>query len=400
MNEHSFDNIFGSQLPDLADKNWDKLQGKLERFNLQRKLATMALALYGLAIFSGLMMGVLGIMYYKMAENTRKTKELEISLVASYQKKRPVNDTVHQKVMVFDTVYRTIFVTKKYNNNSENNTNRQVIDQENIYYQQPDHTNNQQILIVEREKFLNLRKINAKESIFDKMQIAKLNLIKIDSISNDTIKNAPKFSLKPNSVSIGFMSSYLVPSGNAFPVGDGIDFGLRTVLGYNNGKGQERWGVVLDIQKSKSFMKNEELVKGIFNLPPNIPQQIDAQTKGGNVKEVSSYQFGIGLRYNVLVNRNLQPYIGLNWSMQIPNAYEINYLVEDKVDQQLKRTPISYYNLKPIYNILGANVGINSKFSNRISGGLELYYQKQNVALIETPNVFGTRVSLNYHFGK
>jgi hypothetical protein len=402
MNEHSFDNLFGSQLPDLADKNWGKLQGKLEQFNLQRKLAKIVLILYGLGIFSGLMMGLAGVMYYQMAQNAEKTKKIEMALVSSYQKKYYAKDTIHQKIIVHDTVYRTTVIVAKErkNNYSDPYLNQQNLHNQNVYYQKSDEASKQETIFVEREKYLDLKRINAKESRFNQMRLAGLNLIKIDSINPDTVMNVPKFSLKPNSVSVGLMGGYQIPSGTTFQMGDGFDYGVRTVLGYNNRKGQERWGIVFEVQKIKYLFNNEEVQRGVFNLPPNISPLSDSQIKGGNMKEISTYQLGLGLRYNLLFNSNLQPYFGLNWSVQIPNSYQVSYLIEDKVDQKEKRIVSSYDNLKPIFNILGANVGINYNLSNRFSGGLELYYQKQNLSTIETPKVIGTRFTLNYRLGK
>ena len=61
MEGHDFDKLFGSKLPDLADKNWSKLETKLEKFNLERKLAKLIWALWGLGGLSGLLLGITSI---------------------------------------------------------------------------------------------------------------------------------------------------------------------------------------------------------------------------------------------------------------------------------------------------------------------------------------------------
>jgi opacity protein-like surface antigen len=402
MDEHSFDNIFGSQLPDLVDKNWGKLQGKLEQFNLQRKLAKMALALYGLSFLSVLFMGLSAVMYYQMIQNKDNTKKLEMSLLSAFEKKYTVQDTIYQKVIIHDTIYRTSVFTinERKNNNAKNMMDVSKLENQNVYYQEPNDSYSPQIVFIEREKYLDLKKLNSKELSLTQMQLAKLNLVRIDSLSEDTIMDKPKFTLKPSSVTVGLMSGYQVPSGANFKGADGYAYGLRMVLGYNNRKGQERWGIVLDLQRNKYLYNNLVVQKGVFNLPPNIPQPIDTQLKGGGIKEISTYQLGVGVRYNILTNNNIKPYFGVNWSLQIPQRYIVNYISEDKIDLRESNLFTNYDDLKPILNIFGANMGINYNISDRVTGGLEFYYQRQNSTRIETPNALGSRISLNYTFGK
>jgi len=204
MNEQDFDKLFGSQLPDLADKNWGKLQDKLQNFNLERRLSRLVWALWGLGIFGGMMMAAMGGMYYQMAQNKQKVKGLENSLVAVHQQNYLKYDTIHQKVIIHDTIYRTsVYHTKTIDGLPLSpNTIAQNQGNDNVYYQKNENGINQESTIIERNKYLDLQLISAKQTIFDKFRYTLKKIINPDSLAEDSVVNVPKFSLIPASVQV------------------------------------------------------------------------------------------------------------------------------------------------------------------------------------------------------
>lgn len=401
MNEQDFDKLFGSQLPDLADKNWGKLQGKLQNFNLERRLSRLVWALWGLGIFGGLMMAATGGMYYQMAQNQQKVKTLENRLVAVHPQDYLKQDTIHQKVIIHDTIYRTsIFHTKTIDGlklSSKYITQNQGND--NVYYQKNENTISQESTIIERNKYMGLQTLNAKKTVFKKFKSTVKNIINPDSLSEDSVINVPKFSLIPASVTVGLMGGYHQSDGGVFKSGDGLQLGLRTVLGYNNRDGRERWSVVLDFQKNDLNLERKEAEEGKMEVPSFLPQNSDSRVKGGAVKEFSTYQFGLGLRYNLLFSNKVKPYFGINWVAQIPNYYVVDYVIEERVGkEEIHQLQNFNANLPTIFNIWGGNVGINYQLSSRLSAGLEVAYQSQFIQTLTTPNLLSGRFGVNYRF--
>jgi hypothetical protein len=401
MNEQDFDKLFSSQLPDLADKNWGKLQDKLQNFNLERRLSRLVWALWSLGIFSGLMMATTGGIYYQMAQNQQKVTALENRLVAVQSQSYLKQNTIHQKIIVHDTIYQTSnFHTKtidglKLNQNfiAQNQGN------ENVYYQKNENIINQVSTIIERDKYIGLQTLDAKKTIFDKFKYTSKKIINSDSLLEDSVVNMPRFSLTPSSISVGLTGGYQSPNGDIFQAGDGTQYGFRTVLGYKNRKGQERWGIVLDLQKNDFSFMNREAEEGHINLPSTLPTITDSHLKGADIREFSSTQLSLGLRYNLFMSDKFKPYFGLNWSAQFPIYYTAHYFTEDRFDRKERRFDATYStNLPTITNIWGGNVGVNYQLSNRFSTGLEAYYQTQFAQSLATPNVLGGRFGLNYLF--
>ena len=218
MNEHDFDKLFGSQLPDLADNNWRKLQSKLQTFYLERRLSRLVWVLWGLGTFSGLMMAVTGGIYYQMARNQQKIKDLENHLVVIYQKNYLKSDTIHQKVIIHDTIFQTsVYHTKTIDGlklNPNVMTQNQGVD--NIYYQKNERLTNQETSIIERNKYLDLHLINAKEAMFDKFRHTFKKIVNPDTLAEDSVIVVPKFSLIPATVTMGLRGGYQQSDGAIF----------------------------------------------------------------------------------------------------------------------------------------------------------------------------------------
>jgi hypothetical protein len=400
MNEHDFDKLFDSQLPDLADKNWSKLAGKLESFNLQRKIAKLVWVLWGLGILGVLMMAITGGLFYQIQEHKQHLKNLESQLIAINQSKIFKQDTVYQKVILRDTIYRTSVYHNKTIDGFKLRPNIFVQNQgnEGLYYEKNYTGNNQEATLTERNKYDELQAINSKKMVLEKMRENWSAIVKPDSLVADFVNTSPQFSLIPSSLSVGLIGAYQLPNGDNFQLGDGSQFGFRTVLGYNNRKGQERWGVVLDFLQNNFSFTNQEAREGIINLPQNLPHLTDSHVRGADVRNISSYQFGMGLRYNLIFSTKFKPYFGLSWSTQFSNIYGVNYFTEDRIDKRERKFYARYDNLSSITNILGTNMGINYQLSNHFSTGLEVYYQSHISDPILTPNALGARLSLKCHF--
>lgn len=403
MNEQDFDKLFGSQLPELADKNWGKLQDKLQNFNLERRLSRLVWALWGLGMFGGLMMAATGGMYYQMAQNKQKVKDLENSLVAVQPQNYFKQDTIHQKVIIHDTIYRTSIYHTKTIDGLKLNPNYIAQNQgnDNVYYQQNENAINQASTIIERDKYVGLQLISAKKTIFDKFKYTLKKIINPDSLAEDSVVNIPKFSLIPASVQVGLTGGYQQSDGAIFQSGNGVELGFRTVLGYYNRKGRERWGVVLDFHHHDLNFDVKEAEQGVVSIPKMLPQQTDAYVKGATVKAYSAYQLGLGLRYNLLFSTKIKPYFGLNWAAQFPQNYVVDYLVEERVGKEESHKLQTYdTNLATMLHIFGGNVGVNYQISPRFSTGLEVYYQSQFSQSPNTPNILGGRLGINYRLKK
>ena len=220
---------------------------------------------------------------------------------------------------------------------------------------------------------------------------------KVIEFPEDSLVENNHFSLIPNSVNLGIMGGIQKPIGDDFENSGGREFGFRTVLGYNNSKGKERWGVVLDFQQSNLFFDNNRRDHfDKFGSPPN-PKVNGEKPNKVDIPKFLSYKFGLGLRYNFLFSEKIQPYIGAGWIVQIPNQYNIDFHYIDQSIQPVTRRQES------INHLLGINTGINIVLSKHLALNSEVYFQSQ---LLNNPNpldaqtVLGGRVGVNYRFEK
>lgn len=388
MKEQDFDNLFGSKLPDFTGHDWRDLEGRLDRHDLQRKLVRL---MWALPMVGAVLLGLSAVLYHQLTQTQKQVKDLESKLVTSHTTGTAgivMRDSIRQKVFVYDTVYQNV-VKKR---------TKYITVPENVYYQKPA----EEQVIVERNKFLDLNKLDVRNILLNASNGQYKYAIsppKMDSATEDSVIEQSKFSLIPKSVTIGLLAGYNQPSGSIFKSGDGSVLGFRTVLGYNNRKGMERWGLVLDFQKNaltfQSGPGDAERV-GIPHVnPPNFPPRL----RQAQIKEFSSYQLGAGIRYNLLFSEKFRPYFGLSWAMQLPSKYVIDYQFEDVRDWHLENISKTFDSSLPaITNIFGTNLGFNYQFSNHFSMGLELYYQTQFTNFIQTPALIGGKGGLSYRF--
>ncbi|GAB3918361.1 hypothetical protein [Larkinella terrae] len=97
MNDFDFDDQFARQLPDYSDREWSKVEERLERYELQRKLRWLT---WLLPVVSGLLLGITGVIYYQLQETRQQLDQLQ-------ENKRIVAE---RKLIRVDTVYRTVYL--------------------------------------------------------------------------------------------------------------------------------------------------------------------------------------------------------------------------------------------------------------------------------------------------
>ncbi|MET3127998.1 hypothetical protein ABID42_003117 [Arcicella rosea] len=400
MDEQDFDRLFGSQLPNFAGSDWREMEGRLERRDLKRKITRLMWAIPSIAT---IMFGVSAVLYHYLNQTQQKLAALENRLVEVHAKYSSKPDTVFQKTVVYDTIYQKVFVTKtivQTPNSTENFTNNQ----NNAYFEKYDNKTTGEQSLIEREKYMGLNKLNFKSPILYTSSLDKKNMIesfKSVEIEEDSFITENHFSLIPKSVSIGTLAGVQVPFGDFLERGGGSQLGFRTVLGYHNSKGLERWGIVIDAQKTNLFFENHK-EEGFGPFDGGSGGMINPgggkkPLKKVDVPEFCAYQVSLGLRYNLLFNQNFKPYFGVNWSVQIPNQYNINYYYEDPTNNQSTSNKQA-----AIANLLGGNVGATYQFSKHLLASAEMYYQTQalkNPNPLDAPATLGARLGLFYRFG-
>jgi opacity protein-like surface antigen len=396
--KNDFDKLFGSNLPNFADKDWRNLEGKLERHDLKKQFTRLLWALHALG---GILMAISGILYYQLNQTRQQVRSLENRLVSVYEHKKAEPEISPQKIIIHDTIYKQIVIRQTIreiqteNQNLANNSN-------NIYYEKYGDNFTENQVVTEREKYIGINKLLGKNPILNSSNIAvdtDLSKYKVIEFPEDSLEENNHFSLIPKSISVGILGGIQKPIGDDFEHSGGNDFGLRTVLGYNNSKGQERWGVVLDFQQSNLFFDNNKRDRfDKFGSPSDqkpIGQKPDLSRV--DVTMYSSYKVGAGLRYNFLFSEKIKPYIGAGWAIQIPNKYNIDYHFSNQPTQTDTRKQES------INHLWGISTGVNILLSSHLALNGEAYYQSQlsnNTNPLESQPVLGGRVGVSYRFGK
>jgi hypothetical protein len=393
MNEQNdFDKLFGSNLPNFADKDWRNLEGQLDRHDLKKQFTRL---LWALPALGGILMAISGIFYYQLNQTRQQVRYLEDRLVSVYENKKALPEISPQKIVIHDTIYKQIVIRetiKEIQTESPtlaNNTN-------NIYYEKygDNFTENQGI--TEREKYVGINKLLSKKPKINSSTLSvdtDLSKYKVVEFPEDSLEENNHFSLIPKSVSIGILGGIQKPLGDDVEHGGGADIGLRTVLGYNNSKGQERWGVVLDYLHGNMFFdnNNKERIDGTPNPKPggSKPNKL-------GYPRYSSVSIGLGLRYNLLFSEKIKPYFGANWSVKIPNQVDKDLQFDDFSKQPIPNSQES------TMNFLGFNTGLNVLLTRHLALNGELNFQSQvfNNAAPLFNNVFGGRVGVSYRFGK
>lgn len=397
MEGHDFDKLFGSKLPDLADKNWSKLETKLEKFNLERKLAKLIWALWGLGGLSGLLLGITGILYYQSSLHEEQLSSLKRNIALSNHQSYLKADTIYRKIILYDTVYQTVSIQSKKVAKEQAFADVTTGKYKETISADPD-LESTTARNTEFQQTKDLAALNGKEAFFNPIQ-ANLSPFEFHN-EVDSSETTTTFSLKPASVNIGFIAGYGQLFGELFGFGNGLQAGVRTQLGYNNRSGKERWGVILDVQRSIFSFDPRGNGRLKNRVPNNLPNITDPRLNEAHVQALAAYQVGIGFRYNLLFSSKVKPYLGINWAIQLPSYYTVHYSLDASGNQVSEDYDKTYNtNLAAIPNILGANVGLNYQLSPRLSTGLEVYFQSQLAREATTPDVLGGRLGLHYRLG-
>lgn len=397
--ENDFDKLYGSNLPNFADKDWRNLEGQLDRHDLKKQFTRL---LWALPALGGILMAVSGVLYYQLKQTRQQVRLLENRLVSAYEKKKASPIIIPQTVFIYDTIYKRIVIRQTIKEiqtgipNLTNNSN-------NTYYQKYEDNFTENQIITEREKFIGISKLIGKEPKMNASNLpvdTDLSKYKVILFPEDSTVEENHFSIIPKSVSVGIFGGIQKPIGNDFERAGGIDFGLRTVLGYHNRKGQERWGIVFDFQQSNLFFDFNRKVGQQKFPPPAKPRPNGSQPNRLEIAKYSVSKIGVGGRYNLLFSDKIKPYFGASWNVQLPNLFNIDYYFDDqsKDNETRSKDKLTY--------LVGLNSGVNFLLTNRLSLNGEVYYQtpiskEDNFDnLVGTPNVMGGRLGISYYFSK
>ncbi len=398
--QDDFDKLFGSNLPNFADKDWRNLEGQLDRHDLKKQFTRL---LWALPALGGILMAISGILYYQLNQTRQQVRSLENRLVSVYEHKNVLPEISPQKIMIYDTIYKQIVIrqtVKEIQTESPDLTNNL----NNIYYQKYGENFTENQGITEREKYVGINKLLGKNPIMNSSNLAvntDLSKYKVIEFPEDSLEENNHFSLIPKSVTVGILGGIQKPIGNDFDHSGGSDYGFRTVLGYNNSKGKERWGVVLDLQQSNLSFDYDRKDGMVHFPPPKEPKPNGKQPNRLEIPRLSVTKIGIGGRYNLLFSEKIKPYFGASWHLQLPNLFDAGYHFDDQTKQDETRSQDS------IMHLLGLNTGINVMISNKLALNGEVYFHTQlvkdnnvNNNNIATPTVLGGRVGVSYRFGK
>jgi hypothetical protein len=399
MDEQDFDKLYSSKLPDFTSSDWRAMEGALDRHDLKRKLTRL---MWALPVLGGLLLGVSATMFYQLKQTQSHVKNLESQLLSAYEKKPSKVEDIPPPIIVHDTIYKHIFVRQIIQEILPKNTNNLANNLNNIYYEKYDKTNTENQIVLEREKLIGLNELEGK-GVVNSTKMSKpkdFNTYKGETFPEDSLIEENRFSLIPKSITLSALAGVQQLEGDEFERGRGFNLGFRTVLGYHNNKGQERWGVVLDVQQNNFFLGYDRKEKfDRFGTPPN-PRPLGglpAQVRKVEIPQFSSVQIGAGLRYNLLFSEKIKPYFGLNWSFQIPTHYDIEYSYEDPNinTQTIAKSQQS------MMQLLGGNVGLNVQLSKRFALGGEVFFQSPiskitSASDVNIPNALGGRVGVSY----
>lgn len=396
MDEQDFDKLYGSKLPDFTSTDWRMMEGALDRHDLKRKLTKL---MWALPVLGGLLLGVSATLFYQLKQTQNHVKTLENQLVSIYEKKPSrIDEMPPPPIIVHDTIYKHVVMKQTVRETTSDNSNLT-----NTYYEKYDKTITENQIVLEREKFIGLNELAGKNVAVNPTIMSTLrdfSTYRGETFPGDSSVEENHFSIIPKSVTVGALGGIQQLDGDEFERGKGFNLGFRTILGYNNSKGQERWGIVLDIQQNNFLLGYDRKEKfNRFGTPPN-PRPNGGQTpplRKVEIPKFSTVQIGAGLRYNLLFSDKIKPYFGLDWSFQIPTHYDIEYSFEDPniIPERIAKSQQSTMQL------LGGNVGLNVSLSKRFSLGGELFYQSPiskitSASDVNIPNALGGRVGVSY----
>ncbi len=404
--KNDFDKLFGSNLPNFADKDWRNLEGQLDRHDLKKQFTKL---LWALPALGGILMAISGILYYQLNQTRQQVRSLEDRLVSVYEHKKALPEISPQKIVIHDTIYKQIVIRQTIKEIQTENSNL-ANNPSNIYYQKYGENFTENQGITEREKYIGINKLLGKNPTLNSSTLAvdtDLSKYKVIEFLEDSLVEDNHFSLIPKSVSVGVLGGVQKPIGDGFENFGGREIGLRAVLGYNNSKGQERWGVVFDVQQStmffdrdgKSLNRNErDKLDQLVPPPGPRPNGTIPELKRVEYPKHSSFQLGVGLRYNLLISERIKPYFGANWNVKIPYTYNKGLHYEDM------NAPLPAPSDASMMSLLGVNTGVNFLLSNKLSINSEVYFHspisKNQNNDNDAPTLLGGRVGVSYRFGK
>jgi len=394
--KNDFDKLFGSNLPNFADKDWRNLEGQLDRHDLKKQFTRL---LWALPALGGILMTISGILYYQLNQTRQQVRTLENRLVRVFENKKKETDFSPQKIIIYDTIYtpRVIRETLKEIENQHlvNNPN-------NHYYLKYEDNFTENQGVTEREKYIGIFKLLGKNPVLKDNNLAinhNLSAYQVIQFPDDSLVAENHFSFIPKSFTVGALVGIQKPFGNNFERGEGKDIGISTVLGYHNRKGQERWGVVLDVRNSTlSFDFNKRDGDEHFPAPKN-PRPSGKMPNRLEIPKLSITKIGIGGRYQLLFSEKMKPYFGASWHIQLPTFFDADYHFDDQPRQDETRSQ------EGITHFVGLNAGINVMVAKHLALTGELNYQtplrlEHNMSDdLATPNILGARVGLSYRFG-
>jgi hypothetical protein len=346
----------------------------------------------------GVMASVVAIMYYHLYKTQNQVKELENKLVLIHSKHfQPLTEKI--PIILYDTIYRKIIISPETIVQKPSLT----ILPDNTYYSEYDKnfTENQQYL--EREKYVGLKTLNLKDTHLNSdssFQMPIINTYPSVMQQEDSLVEKNHFSLIPKSITIGVLGALQKPMGDGYGHPAGAQIGIHTVLGYHNKYGKERWGVVIDLSKNNlSFDSNEDNVLERFNgIEPQKPYSSGYKPKQIDISTFSTYQITLGMRYNLLFSERFKPYFGLNWNIQVPDLYKVEYFYDNPVNNKIDAR------VQPnISHSISGNVGATYGLSNKLSVSAELFYQSKILQpnnYLNPMSILGTKISLNYRLSK
>jgi hypothetical protein len=159
--QNDFDKLFGSNLPNFADKDWRNLEGQLDRHDLKKQFTRL---LWALPALGGVFMAISGMLYYQLNQTRQQVRSLEDKLVSAYEKRPAQPEISPQKIVIHDTVYRQVVVRQiireiqPINSNITNNP-------DNDNFSKYDNTYTENQIVSEREKFIGIHNLTSKNPI-------------------------------------------------------------------------------------------------------------------------------------------------------------------------------------------------------------------------------------------
>jgi len=100
--KNDFDKLFGSNLPNFADKDWRNLEGQLDRHDLKKQFTRL---LWALPALGGILITISGILYYQLNQTRQQVRTIENRLVRVFENKKKETDFSPQKIIIYDTIY-------------------------------------------------------------------------------------------------------------------------------------------------------------------------------------------------------------------------------------------------------------------------------------------------------